>query len=335
MQWVKDWFFIIFVAIFCVFFAFFIYEIPVGRLRIVFFLGIIMGLILNYLMNRFDIGRTFLPMFFSFFLGAGICLFIIFPAVFGADSEIMDVPHIVRSTITGDTPITVPPTVSTIPIETRTIVSPTVSTIPIVTRTATKQSKQVTTATPIQYYTRNYQWTFDNYRYTYSMKIPTSLYAYYKEQSHDRNYAKYAISEQDRKALDRITTTFQNKADSKTEAAYNLIAFVQSLPYSKDYISTGYDEYPRYPIETLVDGKGDCEDTAILTAALLKEMNYDVVLISPPKHMAVGITCSGCSGTSYTYNNKKYYYLETVGNNWKVGQLPEEYQNTKAKIYPI
>ncbi|PKL64683.1 MAG: hypothetical protein CVV32_06260 [Methanomicrobiales archaeon HGW-Methanomicrobiales-3] len=320
MQWVKDWFFSIFVGIFCAFFSFFIYDVPVGRLRAVFLLGLIIGLILDYIMNRFDIGRTFFPMFFSFFLVLGIGLFIIFPAVFGADSEIMEVPHSVKSTITGETPITVPPTVSTMPIETRTV---------------SKQSKQVTTATPIQYYTRNYQWTFDNYRYTYSMKIPTSLYAYYKEQSHDRNYAKYAISEQDRKALDRITTTFQNKADSKTEAAYNLIAFVQSLPYSKDYVSTGYNDYPRYPIETLVDGKGDCEDTAILTAALLKEMNYDVVLISPPKHMAVGITCTDCSGTSYSYNKKKYYYLETTGNNWNVGQLPEEYQNTKVKIYPI
>lgn len=320
MQWVKDGFFCVFVGIFCAFFAFFIYKIPFGSLKTIFFLGLIIGIILDYLMNRFDIGRTFFPMFFSCFFVLGIGLFIIFPAVFGADSEIMEVPHSVSTTITGETRTTVPPTVST---------------IPMVTRTASKQSNPVTTATPIQYYSRNYQWTFDNYRYTYSIKIPTSLYAYYKEQTHDRNYAKYAISEQDRKALDRITTTFQNKADSKTEAAYNLIAFVQSLPYSKDYVSTGYDEYPRYPIETLVDGKGDCEDTAILTAALLKEMNYDVVLISPPKHMAVGITCSGCSGTSYTYNNKKYYYLETVGNNWKVGQLPEEYKNTKAKIYPI
>ncbi|MFA5102823.1 MAG: transglutaminase-like domain-containing protein [Candidatus Thermoplasmatota archaeon] len=272
-------------------------------------------------MNRFDIGRTFFPMFFSCFFVLGIGFFILFPAIFGPDSGIGEAaPHRISSIITG---------------ETSTPVSQPVVTTPNVPATASPQTKQVTTTTSIQYYPRNYQWIFDNHRYTYTLKIPTSLYAYYKEQSHDRNYAKYAISERDRKSLDRITTTFQNSADSKTKAAYNLIAFVQSLPYSKDYVSTGYNDYPRYPIETLVDGTGDCEDTAILTAALLKEMNYDVVLISPPNHMAVGITCSDCSGTSYTYNNKKYYYLETTGNNWKVGQLPEEYENTKAKIYPI
>jgi len=81
MQWVKDWFFSIFVGIFCAFFSFFIYDVPVGRLRAVFLLGLIIGLILDYIMNRFDIGRTFFPMFFSFFLVLGIGLFIIFPAV--------------------------------------------------------------------------------------------------------------------------------------------------------------------------------------------------------------------------------------------------------------
>jgi len=320
MQWVKGGFFCVFVGIFCTFFAYFMYNVPLERLKAVFFLGIIIGLILEYIMNRFDIGRTFFPMVLSSFFVLGIGFFIIFPAMFGPENEIMEVPHEVSSAIIGGT---------------RTVEPQTVSTIPIVPSTASKQTKQVTTITPVQYYTRNYQWTFDDYRYTYTLKIPTSLYAYYKEQTHDRNYVKYAISEQDRKSIDRITTTFQNKADSKTEAAYNLIAFIQSLPYSKDHVSTGYDEYPRYPIETLVDGTGDCEDTAILTAALLKEMNYDVVLISPPNHMAVGITCSDCSGTFYTYNDKKYYYLETTANNWRVGQLPEKYRNTKAKIYPI
>ncbi|MDD5142385.1 transglutaminase-like domain-containing protein [Methanoregula sp.] len=296
------------------------YNVPLGRLKAVFFLGLIIGLILEYIMNRFDIGRTFFPMVFSCFFVLGIGFFIIFPAMFGSENEMMELPHEVSSAIIGGTSTAVPQTVST---------------IPIVPATASTQIKRVTTATPVQYYTRNYQWTFDNYRYTYTLKIPTSLYAYYKEQPHNRNYVKYAISEQDRKALDRITTTFQNKADSKTEAAYNLIAFIQSLPYSKDYISTGYDEYPRYPIETLVDGTGDCEDTAILTAALLKEMGYDVVLVSPPRHMAVGITCDGCKGSPFVYNHKNYYYLETTGNNWKVGQIPEKYQNTKVKIYPI
>jgi hypothetical protein len=167
------------------------------------------------------------------------------------------------------------------------------------------------------------------------LKIPESLYQYYRNQPHNRNYVKYAISEKDRYILRDLVSDFKENTDSKTEAAHQVVAFVQSIPYSKDYISTGYNEYPRYPIETLVDGSGDCEDTAILTAALLKEMSYDVVLLSPPGHMAIGITCPACKGRPITIDNKKYYYLETTAEGWEVGQLPPEYQNDQVRYYRI
>jgi hypothetical protein len=208
---------------------------------------------------------------------------------------------------------------------------PTSDTISSVTKTST------TVPQSVEYIKRNYQWIYENVRYTYSLSIPEPLYEYFKTQPHDRNYQKYAISEKDRKALGSIVSTFEEKtsANSAHDSAYNIIAFVQSLPYFTDKISTGYDDYPRYPIETLVNNGGDCEDTAILTAALLKEMNYDVVLLLYPKHMAIGVTCNGCRGTSYTYNNKKYYYLETTSGGWKVGQVPSGIQGQAAKIYPI
>jgi len=40
------------------------------------------------------------------------------------------------------------------------------------------------------------------------------------------------------------------------------ISFVKSLPYSYDIDTTGLEGYKRYPIETLADSTGDCEDTA-------------------------------------------------------------------------
>lgn len=205
---------------------------------------------------------------------------------------------------------------------------------PTIIKKTQSQSVQTTT-TAIEYKERSYEWTYGGRNMKFTIKIPKSLYDYYRNLVHDKNYSKYALSRDDRKVLDQIITSFEEHADSKTEAAYNVVAFVQSIPYSKDYVTTGLGDYPRYPIETLVDGSGDCEDTAILTAALLKEMNYDVVLINPPGHMAIGITCSKCSGTPYTYNGKKYYYLETTGCNWKVGQIPDEYKNQDVNIYSL
>lgn len=207
-------------------------------------------------------------------------------------------------------------------------------TTPIMTKNPQSRSVQTTT-TPVEYYTRSFHWNYGSHSPTYVMKIPKSLYQYYRNQPHDRNYVKYAISAKDRPLLDEIISDFRDNTDSKTEAAHNVVAFVQSIPYSTDHVSTGFNEYPRYPVETLVDGRGDCEDTAILTAALLKEMNYDVILLSPPGHMAVGITCPACTGSSITVDGKKYYYLETTGNNWKVGQLPPEYKNDQVKYCRI
>jgi hypothetical protein len=278
--------------------AHFLFEVPTSGMRLIFFIGVIGWLIIEYFFPGAENVAIFV---FCFLVGAGLAYLFIWPIISGEESATTQIP---------------------------------VSSGPMV-REDTNIITQQTIPTQIEYYTRSYHWTYGTHSPTYTIQIPKPLYEYYRQQSHDRNYAKYAITAQDRKVLDRIITSFRENTDSKIEAAYNIVAFVQSLPYFKDDVSTGYDNYPRYPIETLVDNGGDCEDTAILTAALLKEMNYDVVLISPPGHMAVGITCSACTGTSYTYNNKKYYYLETTGNNWKVGQMPEKYKNTKAKVYPI
>lgn len=75
---------------------------------------------------------------------------------------------------------------------------------------------------------------------------------------------------------------------AEDEIPYIVIAFVQSLPYASDSISSGYDEYPHYPLETLLERKGDCEDTAMLTAVLLRHLGYGASLIIYDNHCAVG-----------------------------------------------
>ena len=113
-------------------------------------------------------------------------------------------------------------------------------------------------------------------------------------------------------------------------------AFVQGLPYTVDSVTSPYDEYPRYPVETLVDGGGDCEDTSILLAAIVDKLGYGIVLIMLPEHVAVGIQGeTGIEGTYYQYAGRDYYYLETTGEGFAVGELPEELRSEKASIYPM
>ena len=190
---------------------------------------------------------------------------------------------------------------------------------------------------------RTYHWTYKGTSYSWKVSIPKSLYDYYKAQPHDRSklttYKVYAISAKDKPTLDamiaKLKESGRKKGYTESENIMNVIAFVQAFPYFKDDVSTIYDEYPRYPIETLVDNGGDCEDTAILTAAMLREMGYGVVLVNPTGHMAVGVKCSSCSGTYYTYEGDKYYYLETTGTGFAIGKIPPKYKDAKVKIIPL
>ncbi|NCB27198.1 MAG: hypothetical protein EOM62_17345 [Bacteroidia bacterium] len=197
------------------------------------------------------------------------------------------------------------------------------------------------TPTEAGYYDRIYEWNYKGTTWQYSVSIPKSVYNYYKKLDHaSKDYPKYISDEWTREDLSDLATTFRDggskKGYSDSENVMNVIAFVQSLPYTSDSVTTGHDEYPRYPIETLVDNGGDCEDTALLTAGILREMGYGVVLLALPGHMAVGVKGgSGVTGTYYLYNNVKYYYLETTGNGWKIGQIPDAYRNTKARVIPL
>lgn len=116
-----------------------------------------------------------------------------------------------------------------------------------------------------------------------------------------------------------------------------LIDFVQNLPYVPDDIGTGYDDYTKHMVETLVDGGGDCEDTAVMLASLLQSdsFNYDTVLLLLPGHMAIGVYGDDLPGTYYEYDSRRYYYVETTGRGWDVGQVPEEYQSVSAHVSQV
>jgi hypothetical protein len=140
--------------------------------------------------------------------------------------------------------------------------------------------------------------------------------------------------------IDRLAEKLQNAAEESNFSAYESVefatAFVQSLPYSFDSETTPFDNYPRYPIETLVDNGGDCEDTAILLASIIDAMGYGVVLIKFPEHVAIGIKGGeNIAGTYWEYDGSRYYYLETTGEGWRIGQLPEDYEGVSAYVYPL
>lgn len=128
-----------------------------------------------------------------------------------------------------------------------------------------------------------------------------------------------------------------NGFTSKREKVEFVIDFVQRLPYVPDDVSKGFDDYTKFIIETLVELGGDCEDSAILLASVLEAepFNYDMILIEPPGHMATGILSEDPRGYYFEYDGGKYSYIETTGEGWGIGDVPDIYQGEEAYLYQV
>jgi hypothetical protein len=124
-------------------------------------------------------------------------------------------------------------------------------------------------------------------------------------------------------------------SDERTQVEF-IIDFVQRLPYVSDIVSTGFDDYTKFSIETLTELGGDCEDTSIMLAGLLQSppFGYDMVLIQPPEHMGVGIYGSDLYGSYWEEGGRDYYYIETTGEGWGIGDFPESLDDS-AYVYQV
>lgn len=83
-----------------------------------------------------------------------------------------------------------------------------------------------------------------------------------------------------------------------------MAVYVQSLKYET------LEENPaKFPVETVVDQAGDCDDKSLLLAGLLSREGYSVALLSfgPEKHMAIGV-----GSRDYQYRNTSYTFVETT-----------------------
>jgi len=191
------------------------------------------------------------------------------------------------------------------------------------------------------YYRVNYSWDYKDVQWSFSVGVPEAIYDYYRGRTHDNDdLMHFVLSEHHRDYIREIVKSFRTGGEewglSDMDNLFNVVAFVQSLQYVTDEASKGVEDYVRYPIETLVDGVGDCEDVVILAASLLHEMGYSVILLSLPEHLALGIKYDPkYRGTYYKYEGEKYYYLEMTSPGWELGQVPPSIEKKCAKLIPL
>ncbi|HML38769.1 MAG TPA: hypothetical protein PKA19_15335 [Bacillota bacterium] len=192
---------------------------------------------------------------------------------------------------------------------------------------------------PEKYIEVDYAWNYGKDAWTYHLKIPESTYEYYKtvDRNRIRDYSYYVTDSTDDEALAALAKKFREAAKegnySDLDMVKNIVFFVQNLEYVDDKVGTGYDEYPKFPLETLADQGGDCEDSAILLASLLRELGYGTVLLQFKDHMAAGVKGEdSMPGSYYEVNGSRYYYVETTSPGWDIGVIPDQMKNQPAQV---
>ena len=188
--------------------------------------------------------------------------------------------------------------------------------------------------------TRDFAWRYSGHTYQVAIDLQPTTYEGYRQRERTRDYDLFASDYHSKPFIEKITRKIADHGTasglSAAEIPYLVVSFVQNLPYTSDDVTTGYDEYPRYPYETLYDNGGDCEDTSILASAMLHELGYEVALLLFPGHVAVGVECRPERGQPhYRHQGRRYCYLETTGKDWEVGVVPPSVYGVAATVKPV
>lgn len=189
-------------------------------------------------------------------------------------------------------------------------------------------------------FARNYTWEYGGLQYYWDISIPKWLYHEYRQRPRGswdaRDYDEYVLDALDDVYMqglgDAIEDAMGGDYYKTVECAFNFVQAV--ITYIHDPM--GF-EYPRYPIESLVDEIGDCEDSAILYAGLVRTLGYGALISAvdtdhdgEADHMMTlvpvdssyfdSVTCPwGCDLVPWEYKGQIYALAETTGEPQQTG----------------
>ena len=133
----------------------------------------------------------------------------------------------------------------------------------------------------------------------------------------------------------------QRRGYTPVQEVENVVHLVRGLRYWSDAEQPHAVDQPKYPVQTLVDGGGDCEDFSILTAALLWTLEHPVALIyletEATAHMAIGYPTDDLEGgfTVKGPDDRCYVYIETVPTEAALGELPGDMMSGLQSVVVI
>ena len=213
--------------------------------------------------------------------------------------------------------------------------------------------------------TRTYKWTYEGESYSYSLTVERAYYNKMMDSDINRSgtvsEGRYVIdgkttfAVKDYVVVDKYITQVSNDltvmykeklgSDPTNDEYVNFVAaFVQiCISYDDEEADSG-GEYWRYPLETLFDGTGDCEDTSILLAALIDAKGLQGGVILAPGHAMCAIVSTevGDYGKSYhspiDYGDPSgvdFYPIETTYEDRyePIGKIGDAYTTVYLHLY--
>jgi hypothetical protein len=176
--------------------------------------------------------------------------------------------------------------------------------------------------------------------YRLNVAISDSLYQYYVDKDHK------LITEND---FGKFVTpyTFKPVSDCLRQLYDDDEAFVNGVLMIVHQITYEETRPPRYPVETIAVGDGDCDLFSYVAASIIKAGGLDVVLLyyASESHMNVGVNLSQDpvetrSGVQYVmHDGKKYYVAECTGedwqNGWRVGECPDNLKQASLQVVTL
>jgi hypothetical protein len=176
--------------------------------------------------------------------------------------------------------------------------------------------------------------------YRLNVVVSQSLYEYYLGRSHTQDsnldFAKFVTPYSLKPVADRLLEVYADDEDF----ANGVLMIVHQIPYEVTIPE-------KYPVETIVENKGDCDLLSFIAASIIKAGGVDVVLFyyESQAHMNIGIRLqhepNEARQTAHyvTYNGARYYMAECTGGNWqngwRVGECPHDLEQATMQVVSL
>ena len=179
-----------------------------------------------------------------------------------------------------------------------------------------------------------------NVTYELNVVVPETLEDYYAESSHrltsSSEFSKFVTPY----ALQPIAERLWEIYDEEEDFANGVLMMMHQISYMET--TPG-----KYPVETMVDGQGDCDLFSFIAASVIKAGGLDVVLLyyEEQSHMNIGVHLSSApadvrdSVFYVTQDGTRYYVAECTGGNWedgwRIGECPPDLKEVSAEVVTL